>query len=351
MSESHRVILHNHSGDDGDYALFVALPHITCEDGGFMQTNVWVSRYVSDGGEQSIEVDDDIYAWYDVQKGPIGPGYLTVGGTYHRAILGAGGRRKGTTFHTAFRGGHGILVPAKTHNAPDDRFDIHAQEEPSRPELIGIAKRGDKGAIVPVIAMRATPGYSYSIKPVAKYYLARVDGVEVGESVELRSIRHKAVIDFSLDAAQGKSEVVITHNEDGKFQVQYRNPPPLTPPAAEPESPSFGMLRRKNDRWSGNITWPDTTSTATVVQASGMLIDSLSPKYNWSVNTSQTQNGGVSTKVHFWLCDDSRQPDYMYTDDWKAAVERSLGHDDHVDLGCSPYSAYSSFTRLALAMH
>jgi hypothetical protein len=62
MSESHRVLLRNHSGDDGDYALFVALPHITCEDGGFMQTNVWVSRYVSDGGEQSIEVDDDIYA-------------------------------------------------------------------------------------------------------------------------------------------------------------------------------------------------------------------------------------------------------------------------------------------------
>jgi hypothetical protein len=278
---------------------------------------------------------------------------LTVGGTSHRAL--PGNRRcKGTTFHTAFRGGRGLLVPAKTHAAPEGRFDIHAQESPSRPELIGMARRGDRGTIVPVVTMRASPGYSYSIKPVFKYYLARVDGVEVGESVELRAIRHKAVVDFSADAARGMSEAVITHNEDGRFQIQYRNPPPLPSADAseQPErSPSFGTLRRKKDRWSGSVTWPDTANTLAVVQASGILIDALSPRYNWSVNTSQTQDGGVSMKVHFWLRDDSRQPDYMYTADWKAAVERSLGHDAHLDLGCFPYSAYSSFSRLALATH
>lgn len=350
MSTSHKILFLNRSGDDGDYALFTALPHITCADGGCMQTNAWVSRHVEAGEEQSIDVDDDVFAWYDVQKGPLGPGYLAVGGTYHRAILGKA-RRKGTTFHTVFRRGRGLLVPARTHYAPEGRFDIHAQEEPSQPELIGIAKRGDRDTIVPVVTMPATPGCSYSIKPVTKYFLARVDGAKVGESVELRAIRHKAVIDLSLAAARGTSEIVVTHNEDDTFQVDYRSPPPPTPAASTSEGPSFGTLRRKKARWSGKITWPDATGTITVVQTSGMLIDSLSAKYNWSVNTSQTQNGGVSMKVHFWLREDSRQPDYMYTHDWKVAVERSLGRDSDLDLGCFPHSAPSSFTRLALAMH
>ncbi|KAJ2892460.1 hypothetical protein MKZ38_009850 [Zalerion maritima] len=349
MDGQRSIVFHNDSGRDGDYALFMAFPHIHCEDNGAMHTAAWISRYVPDGAHEQIDVDDEIYAWHATQDGSFDLGAVIEEGTSSPVVLGTK-KAHGSSFSTTLRRGENKLVP-QPNAAPNEQFEIHAQPRPSGQELIGVGKRGDDGSVVPVVALQATPSFSYGISPQARLYMARFDnGIRVGELVDLRARWKKACIDFSSRSARGHAQAIVTAKETGRFEVSYRDPVPAKPSLQRilSTTPSVGALARQGvDRWSGSISWPDTSSTTAVIQGSGMVIEALGSKYRWSVNTSQTDNGGVRMKVSFWL-GEGRQPDYLYEQDWKNAV-RGLGDQKEVelmDLGCFPTTPYGSFSRL-----
>ena len=305
------------------------------------------------------------------QEGEFGLGSVIEDGTSHPVVLGQK-KSHGSSFTTAVRAGSNVLVP-RANAAPAGQFEIHAQSGPAAgsQELIGIGKRGDDGSVVPVMALQATPSFSYGIAPQAQFYMARFEnGIRVGELVDLRASWKKAAIDFSIPAAKSHTQVVVRALSSGRFEVSYRSPTVrrsslslrlVTAAASHPignsaashpiSSPSIGALARHGrDRWSGNISWPDTAATAAVIQGSGMVIDALGSKYGWSVNTTQTGVGGVSMKVSFWLRDEAcRQPDYLYEEDWKKAVVGLQTDDGLMDLGCFPNTPYGSFSRLPVA--
>jgi hypothetical protein len=233
------------------------------------------------------------------------------------------------------------------------QYEILARGSSPSPELIGLAKRGDDGRVIPVMVMKATPGFSYAIRPMPAYHVCVVPRpMQVGQIVDLRAVRPKVLVDFASDAAKDALNANLTLTPQGFLDVQFSGPSLDADIGFDTGGP--GLLRHRKGLWRGSVTYPSTASTASIIQATGLLLDRIGAKYVWSVTTSQNQLGGVTTQVRFCLKDPAeKQHDWVYQEDWQVAVSAGKiqeGKDDEqLDLGCFPGTPCGSYTCLSIA--
>ncbi|KAF2185433.1 hypothetical protein K469DRAFT_631952 [Zopfia rhizophila CBS 207.26] len=226
MTSQYTIRFQNNTGSDSSYGFFIDPPKTTERTSTVSPfSNVWISKFIPNGGNTTITVADTFYAW--VGQAPQSPGVgVTITGGQGSKVQQLGlTNTPGSSFEMEVQQNTAeFVVPNPPPSANLSSFSITTQTDFTFNDnfMLGLGQVDSNGFVVAAASVHAKPNMIYNIAPIVKFWVAQGFSVQ-GIIADFSAVSNQnGAIDFTSGPGVGTNTAIVTQDSTGHFSVTYQ---------------------------------------------------------------------------------------------------------------------------------